>query len=38
MLTKPIGQVAAADSAGGEIEHEPFLFLYGSVDLGTVQD
>ena len=38
MLTKPVGQLAAADSAGGEIQDEALLIIHGRIDLGAVQD
>ncbi len=38
MLTKPIGQLTAAVSAGGEIEHEALLITHGGIDLGAVED
>jgi hypothetical protein len=38
MVTKPVRQLGAIDPAGGEIEHETLLFLYGRSDLGAVKD
>jgi hypothetical protein len=37
MLTEPVGQVAAPDATIGEIEHEAFLVVHGSVDLEAVE-
>ncbi len=38
MLTEPVGQIAAADPAGGEIEHEALLFIDRGIDLGSVKN
>ena len=38
MLTKPVGQLAATNSASGEIEHKTLLGIEGGIDLGTVED
>jgi hypothetical protein len=37
MQTEPVGQIAAADPAGGEIEHKAFLFIHRGIDLGSVK-
>ena len=36
MLTEPVGQVAATDPAGREIEHEALFFIHRGSDLDTV--
>jgi hypothetical protein len=38
MLTKPVDQLTAADSARGEIEHEALLIIHGGIDLDAVKD
>lgn len=38
MLAQPVGQVAATDPAGREIEDETLFFIHRGSDLGTVED
>jgi hypothetical protein len=38
VLTKPVDQLSAADPTRCEIEHETFLVVDGSVDLGAVEN
>jgi hypothetical protein len=37
MLTEPVGQLAAIESACGEIEHKALLGIDGGIDLGAVE-
>ena len=37
MLTEPVGQLAAIESACGEIEHKALLGIDGGFDLGAVE-
>ena len=37
MLPKPIDEVNAARTAGGEVTHEVLLFINGGVNIGAVE-
>jgi len=37
MLPHPIGEVASTDAAGGKIQHQAFLIIYGGVDLSAIE-
>jgi len=37
VLAKPIDEFDAADAAGGKVDHEALLFIYGRLNVGVVE-